>query len=163
MNEDFFNENKKPTFLTVLIVLTCISTVLGVISNVMNLTNSGEAADQIEKSLSIFETIQDDSEEMKYLMRDYKEYITISIEESFSINLTSLILYLTQGFGVLLMYNLKQNGFWIYLLCQIGFVLYILLFFSLDNYIASVYFFVNLIISAIFSILYYLNLKHLKY
>ncbi|MCT4581118.1 MAG: hypothetical protein N4A35_06840 [Flavobacteriales bacterium] len=154
------DQNQRPVFLTVLIVLTWIAVGTTVLSGVFALINIGNSADQLEQSMAVFDSVPDNSPMMIY-MKDYKTFVLASIENMYPMNLSNIILYLIEGFAALLMFNLKRIGFWIYLACQIGFLVIFYTFYPADNFITTATIISGLIFSGIFVLLYGLNLKHL--
>lgn len=172
MNEDVFNDelddfnfddnkNQRPTFLTVLIILTWISVGTTVLGGVFSLINIGNSADQLEQSMAVFDSMPDDNPIVKGYMKDYKEFIISSMENMYPLNLSNIIVYLIEGFAALLMFNLKRLGFWIYLACQIGFLVIFYSFYPSGNIMTTLTIISGLIFSGVFVFLYGLNLKHL--
>lgn len=155
-------KEERPTFLTVLIVLTWLSVGMTILGSLSSIGNSGDASEQIEKSLEALEDIPTDDPYVLELMRDYKLFIETSINNMIPIQFSNLILYLIEGFAALLMFNLKRIGFWIYAICQIGFLAVIMNFYPAENAITTFSITSTAIFSIIFCILYGVNLKHLK-
>jgi hypothetical protein len=156
------NEHQRPPFLTVLIILTWIAVAMTTLSSVISITSSGSSADQLEESMAVFEQMPNDNPVLKEYMKDYKEYTVFVLDNIVSINLFTLIFYLVEGFAALLMFNLKKVGFWLYIGCQVAFFLIVFIYYPSENAMTTLTMITNLIFSTIFSILYGVNLKHLR-
>lgn len=172
MSEEVFNDElddfnfddekeQRPTFLTVLIVLTWISVGLAVIGALNSLMNSGASADQIEEGMAAFDAFPNNDPNWGGFMEDTKEFAMYSLDNMFPIQLWTLVFYLLEGFAALLMFNLKKNGFWLYVACQIGFLGIAYAFYPSGNVMTTISIVSNLVISLLFVFLYGLNLKHL--
>lgn len=155
------NNKQRPPFLTVLIVLTWIAVGFSILGSITSITNSSDATEQIEESMKVLDGIPMDNQDVVNMMKDYKSFIETTIQNIIPLNLSNLILYLIEGFAVLLMYNLKKIGFWVYVLCQFGFIAVFINFYPDDNVLTTISITFSVITSVIFCILYGLNLKHL--
>lgn len=173
MSEEVFNnelddfkfdaeQEQRPTFLTVLIILTWISVATSVLSGVFSLINIGSSTDKLEQSMELFDSMPNESPVMENYIKDYKEFMLVSMEKMYPLNLSNVIIYLIEGFAALLMFNLKRIGFWIYLACQIGLLVVVYSFFPSSNVMTMISIVSSLIFSGIFVLLYGLNLKFLK-
>lgn len=172
MSEEVFNDElddfnfddekeQRPAFLTVLIVLTWIAVGLAVIGSLNTLMNSGSSSDQIEEGMAAFDAFPNNDPAWSGFIDDTREFLVYSLDNMMSIQLWTLVFYLIEGFAALLMFNLKKNGFWLYLACQIGFLGITFAFYPSGNIMTTLSIVTNLIVSLIFIFLYGLNLKHL--
>ncbi len=170
MNDTIFDDNfdndfttkKRPDFLTVLLVLTSISVVFTVAGSILNFMNSANALDQMEEIMMSFEDLPTDNDASVKLINDYQLFFQASIDNLKAISLSNLILYLLEGFAVLMLYHLDKKGYWIYLSCQIGFVTSCFMFYPSDNYITSILLVYTIFTSLLFAIFYGVNYKYLK-
>jgi len=161
--ENFFNQKEgRPVFLTVIIILTWISVISAVASSVYSLANSGNATDQMEESMAVFDQIPNDNPILEKYMEDIKIFSLASIQHMRAINLSNLVLYLIEGFAALLMFNLKKIGLWLYIACQIGFVVVFYAFYPASNIMTTFTLVFVILFSLLFIILYSVNTKFLK-
>lgn len=161
--DDSFNEKEeRPIFLTVLIVLTWLAVASTVSSSAFSLANSGNAAEQMEQSMAMFDQIPNDNPIISAYMDDFKDFFEVAIQNMVPLNLSNLILYLIEGFAALLMFNLKKVGLWLYIACQVGFVMVFYIFYPSNNIMTTITLISAVIFSLLFSILYGVNAKHLK-
>ena len=72
------------------------------------------------------------------------------------------ILLLLEGFAVFLIFQMKRNGFWLYLVAQIGFLVHTYSVLPFPNMMSMSALVVTFLIIAVFTILYAVNLKHLR-
>lgn len=161
-DESFGQEEQRPVFLTVLIILTWITVVITVLSSAFSLANSGNTADQMEQSMAAFDQIPNNNPLMAEYMKDVKEFSIVSMQNMLPLNLSNLILYLLEGFAALLMFNLKKIGLWLYIACQFGFIFVFYYFYPSDNIMTTLILISGVIFSLLFCILYGVNAKHLK-
>lgn len=170
MNEDLFDSEERsfnetegrPSFLTVLIVLTWIAVAGGVIGSALSLINTGTTADQMEQSMSAFDSFPDDNPLLNAYIKDARVFYEVTLANMAPINLSNLVIYLIEGFAALLMFNLRKIGYWIYLACQLGFLLMYFVFYPSDNIMTTVTLVFSIFTSLLFGILYGVNVKHLK-
>ncbi len=156
---NFNRDSQRPTFLIVLCVLSAIAIISNVFSTVSAILDSTDVTIQIETAM---EQIEDTDGIPENMLEDFKQYTITSINNFKVINTVNLILYLLEGWAVLMMFNLKKTGYWIYLACQVGFILSIFLFYPSNNFITSILIGYTIIASGLFAILYGTNLKYLK-
>lgn len=158
--DDPFNERKSDlVFLKVLVVLTFIKVVTEVIGNFSGLMDSGEFADQMDESLDYMISVFGNSDEMIDSIKSFKDFKLKFLENLFSIQLSTMALYLIEGFAALLMFNLKKVGFWIYCGVQIGFLVVLLTLYPADNLITTATIISSVLTSGLFCLLYGLNVK----
>jgi len=167
-NLEFENEKpKRPTFLVVLAVLSYISISIGTLGTFFSLISGPSSQEQLEQQeAQLYESIQimkeagmDDMVELFEKSAQQATYINNEVFYSFNIlNLLTLVI----GFlGVYLMMKLKKVGFHLYVAYSL---LPIIIMYALIpmNLIIGLSIIASVILSAIFCILYGLNLKHME-
>ncbi|PHR44744.1 MAG: hypothetical protein COA32_14095 [Fluviicola sp.] len=167
-NQELENEKpKRPTFLVVLAVLSYISIGIGTLGVLFSLISGPISQEQLEQQeAQLYESINvlndagmDDFVTIIETSSNQAKYINNEVFYSFNIiNLLSLII----GFmGVFLMMKLKKVGFHLYVAYSL---LPIIIIYALIpmNLIIGVSIIASVILSAIFCILYGLNLKHME-
>jgi hypothetical protein len=167
-NLEFENEKpKRPKFLVVLAVLSYISIGIGTLGVVFSLIAGPSSQEQLEQSeAQLYESIQimkearmDDMVEIFETSAQQAVYINNEVFYSFNIlNLLSLII----GFmGVYIMMKLKKVGFHLYVAYSL---LPIIISYAIIpmNLIIGASIIFSVILSAIFCVLYGLNLKHME-
>ena len=97
------------------------------------------------------------------IINSLDEYLTIKGENMGFEKFSNLIFILIEGLAVYLMYNLKKNGFIIYVVVQFLFLAEIWLLYPMENPIAFGQFLMTFGISGLFVFLYALNLKSMKF
>ncbi len=159
------NANKRPEFLTVICILSFIGLGLGIFNGFSGLVFSNV-------SDSLIPLIEDVSEQASREMMNVPENTEAFIQEMFdiiiqalnNIAVLSLLILLTQGLalsGVIMMWNLKKTGFYIYVA---GKVIYLLIPVSVlgFNVITAMVISSNSLFIAIFIVLYAIHFKYLK-
>jgi hypothetical protein len=159
------NVNNRPQLLTVVCILSFIGLGLGIFNGFSGLIFSSV-------SKSVIPMIEDGYEEVSREMSDVPEHtrefvlniLDISIEALENIGVLSLLILLAHGValsGVIMMWNLKKTGFYLYVA---GKVIYLLIPVSILGFnpitalvISSSGFFV-----ALFIVLYAIHYKYLK-
>jgi hypothetical protein len=132
---------KRPTFLTVLCILTFIGSGLGVIGGLISVVAVGMA-----------DTLAD--------IPVMGAAVTAAVTGGIAYSILSLVLALCSLFGAIFMWKLKKMGFWLYVIAQI--VMLIIPFIFLPSIVAMAGFIVSIIFTAAFIIMYGVNLKHLS-
>ena len=157
---EFNNEapRKRPTFITVLAILSWVYVALGVLSALVNSFSSEEKKiEQIDQAIAVYE----DTDEMP-LRDEFIELAEASKENLRITNLGNLIFLLIEGIAVFMMFNLKRNGFWLYTIAQIGMVSLAIMVMPWPNIISTLSIAFTLFLVLLFEILYAVNLKHMK-
>lgn len=155
------NSNKKrPTFILVLAILSWLYVGMGLVTGLISsLTPKNAQMESIDKSIEIYEDMDEAMMPYKYDMIEFMEFT----KENYKLNsLLQVVLLLVEGLGVFMMFNLHKRGFWIYSLAQIGFLSLILILFPMSNVITIFSFVFMLFIVLLFEILYAVNLKHMS-
>ena len=157
---EFNNEapRKRPTFITVLAILSWVYVAFGVLSALVNSFSSEEKKiEQIDQAIAVYE----DTDEMP-LRDEFIELAEASKENLRITNLGNLIFLLIEGIAVFMMFNLKRNGFWLYTIAQIGMVSLAIMVMPWPNIISTLSIAFTLFLVLLFEILYAVNLKHMK-
>lgn len=161
MDEGVHQEPKKrPTFILVLAILSWIYVGIGLVSGLINsLTPKDTQMESLDNAIEVYQDMDEEIMPYKYDMIEFME-IT---KENYKLNsLLQVILFLIEGLGVFMMFNLHRRGFWIYTLSQVGFLSLILIFFPMGNVMTIFSFVFMLFIVLLFEILYAVNLKHMS-
>jgi hypothetical protein len=77
-------------------------------------------------------------------------------------NTLTTVFLLLEGLAVFLIFQMKRNGFWIYLATQIGFLVQTYFYLPFPNMASTIAISLSFLIIAVFTILYAVNLKHLR-
>jgi hypothetical protein len=141
MNTVNVEAKKRPTFLTVLCILTFIGSGLGVLSGLIMLIAAG-----MSDTLSTIPFLGNAVEAASVGGTTY--------------TIISLLLSITSLYGAISMWGLKKMGFYLYLIAQI--LMLIIPFIFLPTLVAMAGFIVGIIFTAAFIIMYAVNLKHLS-
>lgn len=153
---------KRPTFLTVLCILSFIGIGIGLVSGVISLATAGVAEGVMEMNEAMMEEGMADYEDMMAemgqddggMLGGLFEQAGAAMEHARTLAIIGLICNLLCLFGVIRMWNLKKQGFYIYTVGELapafaGIIL-------VGGLMAT-----GLIIPIIFVVLYGLNLKHM--
>ena len=153
-NTNTVERKKRPTFLTVLCILTFIGVAWAVISNVMTLLASG--ASQALAGAAM------DSADMSGLenMPGMKEAMLL-VKHAKTLAIIGIVSALICLIGALQMWKLKKSGFFIYLIGEWAPVIasIVLIGFSFTGGFMAI---ATMIVPLIMTILYGMNLKHMS-
>lgn len=152
---------QRPTFLTVLCILTFVSTGWGILSGVFSLftKNLFDGNMQMEQFNSM--SGENHSPFISQLMGSTMEMLQVSVVYGTQINLCNLVLTVITLIGAIQMYNLKRLGFYLYVAAQV-LMLFIWPYFAGFSMILVMSMIVSALFTTIFIILYALNLKYMK-
>ncbi|MCB0774238.1 MAG: hypothetical protein KJZ58_12050 [Flavobacteriales bacterium] len=153
----------RPTLLTVICVLSFIMGVWGIISGVGNFRQDGEKvlAETQARMEEARAQLGDQADGMAGRMLDSSMEITRrAVENAKPMGIANILLSLLSLFGVWQMWNLKKNGFWLYVLASIA-GLAVPLYFLGGSFMALATVGVAGFFSLIFIILYAVNLKYM--
>ena len=165
---DYIDESaaKRPTFLTVLCILTWVVATYYVLTVPFSYFFSS-AVDQ-----STFQTMMNEAmssmdeqdpaaaEMVEGFMSAASETVSKQLENAGWIALTEMITALLSAFGAFLMWKLRKTGFWIYMMAKIIGLLSIALFLGVNMLTVMAMSFV-FFIGLIFVIMYAVNLKYM--
>lgn len=164
--ENPFQENKltRPTFLTVLCILTFIGSGWGILSQLFALLGSSlvDSSAQIEQYSAAIDSIEDSgaSSFLSGLLSSSQEMLSAALIYAKQIALISLVLYLCSLFGAICMFKLRRIGFWIYAVAQVLMLFVTPCFTGFSLLVVS-----GMIVGALFTILfivmYAVNLKYM--
>ena len=161
------NNKKRPTFLVVLAVLSYISLGIGGIGLLFTLISGPNSLEQMEQQeAQLYESIEmmndagmDDFVRIIETASQQAKYI--NNEVFYSYNILNLIALIIGFLGVFLMMKLKRVGFHLYVAYSL---LPVIIMYAMIpmNLIISASIIITVILSAIFCVLYGLNLKHME-
>jgi hypothetical protein len=165
--EETVNEKKRPTFLTVLVVLTWISVAMMILTNLTGLVSGPLTEDAlVEQELKAAEQIA----EMKSNGQgEFLHFIEIGVERSrylheqkfYFSTILSLLISLLGAYAGWLLWSLKKFGFHLYIVYSLIGILQSYMVYPIDMVLnAEVYF--NLAVSGLFVLMYSRNLHILK-
>lgn len=156
------NQNQRPTFLTVICILTFIGSGWGILSGLFSLFTADMASVQMEQYSALMDGAQENSSNfLSGLLSSSGELLEASVKYAKPIAIAGLILSVISLLGAILMFRLKRIGFYLYTAAQI-LMLFVLPFFAgfsllvLSSLVFSAFF------AALFIILYAVNLKYMK-
>ncbi len=152
-------KEKRGTFLLVLCILSWISSGFSVISSLTTLVGGKKGIqDQILEMEDQLESA--DSEFLYSILENALIQLNATLENFFPLQLSLLVISAVGVFSVYLMFNLKKNGFGLYVLYAILSPLITFYFFrNIPESTTTLIF--SLSISAVFIIMYYTNLKRM--
>lgn len=158
---------KRPTFLVVLAVLSYIWIGIGTIGVLISLLSGPSSQEQMEQQeAQLYESIQVMNESG---MDDFVSLIETSLQQAkyinnevfYTINILNLLSFIIGFIGVYLMMKLKKIGFHLYVAYSLLPIIVMYAIIPAELIIgASIIF--SVILSAIFCVLYGLNLKHME-
>ena len=153
-------KQKRGEFLFTVIALSWISQGTAIVSTFFTFINGKT---KLEESVSLLEDVSKKETPFEWLDTAIDAglpYLTILIDNFYRINLMNLLVILTGALGVFLMYKLKKIGFLFYILyciLELGVIQYY--FGHISTTIFSL--FTTGLVSALFLILYGVNLKRM--
>ncbi|MDX1653410.1 MAG: hypothetical protein R3277_13010 [Brumimicrobium sp.] len=166
-NTSEIQNEKRPVFLIVLAVLSFISIGISFIVNLLNLIQGPKSPEALEQEqVSAYEAIGPLKQQgMESFVEMIEKSIAMTIyinNEIFYLYNTLTLLSLIVGLvGVILMLRLKKIGFHLYVIYSL---LPIVLMYALIpmNFIVTFYVILTVVFSALFCVLYGINLKYMK-
>ena len=158
---------KRPTFLVVLAVLSYISIGIGGIGLLFTLINGPSSQEQLEQQeAQLYESIQTLNESgmddfVRIIETSSQQAKYINNEAFYSFNILNLIALIIGFIGVFMMMRLKKIGFHLYVAYSL---LPVIISYAIipSNLIIGISIIFSVILSAIFCVLYGLNLKHME-
>lgn len=156
------NKIQRPTFLLVLCILTFIGSGWSVLSNLFSLftadmTNSTVQMEQYSNMLGDMEN-GSASAFMSGFLNSSMEVLQVTAAHAHEIAIMQLVLGLISLIGAVLMFQLRRSGFYLYVSAQI-LALFVLPYFAGFSTLVVIGLLWSALISAIFIVLYALNLK----
>jgi hypothetical protein len=154
------NTKQRPTFISVLCILSWIYVAFSVLSSLSTaLTSQEDLQEQLEASRAQIEESPMASNQM---MQDIISFSEESMENTKSLNLMTLVLMLVQGLAVYMMFRLNKLGFWLYLIVNIILIAGTAYMVPWPNIMSSMVVGFSGLITVVFVILYGVNIKHMK-
>jgi hypothetical protein len=156
----------RPTFLTVLCILTFIGSAWGIISGISNYMNAdvassivGEAMDEAKDKISEETTTSESkiAEKVFSGVSDLMDPAKMRKNALFQVAANVLTLL-----GGLLMFQLKKTGFWVYLVGTVCAILAPVIVYGASNLLSLGMTMVYGFFGVLFVVLYAINLKHLR-
>lgn len=165
--QDEQQPKQRPTFLTVLCILSWITAVWFTVSSTLNLLNKDANIEKLELSMEMVDGAMEQVEDAEMpsffegIMGSSKITVQDEINNFSLMNSSELILYIVQIFAVFLMFNLNKKGFWLYFFVQVALLLFPFTYMTPTSIFIIVKMLSGLLTLA-FVIMYAVNLKHMK-
>lgn len=165
--ENPFQENKlsRPTFLTVLCILTFIGSGWGILSQLFALLGSSlvDSSTQIEQYSAAMDSIEDagTASFLSGLLSSSQEVLQATLMYARQIAVISLVLSTLSLLGAILMFKLRRIGFWIYSAAQV-LMLFVTPYFAGFSMLIVVGMLFSALFTILFIILYAVNLKYMR-
>lgn len=157
---------KRPTFLTVLCILTFIGSGWGILSELFSLITSGmvNQSVQMEQYSQAIDQLSDSAASSSFLsnlLSSSQEVVQASMMYSKQIAICGLILSIVSLTGAILMFRLKRIGFCFYTAAQVLMLVVTPIFIGF-SWVAMAGVIFSGILALIFIIMYALNLKYMR-
>ncbi len=156
---------QRPTLLTVLCILSFLAGAWGLIDGGRNAFTNKPQEDYAEAKVKMEETMEqlgDDASGMVRTMMDSAmEMAEKAVEHAKPLGFAGMILSAISLLGVWMMWNLKRNGFWLYVAASLG-ALVVPIYFLGGSMTALLSVAFMGFITLIFIVLYAVNLKHMS-
>ena len=157
------NPKERPGLLTVIGILSFIGLGYRILSGLLNASVGTITSSLVPFLNDTFENEADLSEvpdSIRNIVQDIFDSLTKFLDNITGIYLTIVLLSLIGLAGVIMMWQLKKTGFYIYTIARI-FILLVPVIFIGYNIISMIWLSFGVIFAAIFIVLYSLNLKHM--
>lgn len=159
------NQLKRPTFLTVLCILTFIGSGWGVLSQLFSLlfTNLVDVSAQTEQLNTMMDNMESGAgiSFLSGILSSSQEVMQATMMHAKSIAVISLVLSLLSLCGAILMFSLRRIGFYIYTVAQL-LLLFVVPYFAGFSMIVVMGMLFSALFTVVFIILYALNLKAMR-
>ena len=159
------NQLKRPTFLTVLCILTVIGSGWGVLSQLFSLlfTNLVDVSAQTEQLNTMMDNMESGAGTsfLSGILSSSQEVMQATMMHAKSIAVISLVLSLLSLCGAILMFSLRRIGFYIYTVAQL-LLLFVVPYFAGFSMIVVMGMLFSALFTVVFIILYALNLKAMR-
>lgn len=155
---------ERPTFLTVLCVLTFIGSGFALLSGIYNYAMAPMAAEMTEEALQKAEdqlAYQEMNEGTATMLEETFSASLEMVEHASTLALISILGALLSLTGAFLMFRLKRNGYYLYTLAQLLLILAPMALVGF-NFVTGASAIITGIFALLFIVLYGVNLKHLK-
>lgn len=157
-------EKKASSFLKVLCVLTYVGSGGGAVNSLISIAFGGNVEDQMAEAQTQMMQLYDAAASSPFvqdLVLAYVDMMDQLVENYMTMNLTALLAQLLNVAGAALMWKLKRNGYYIYLVGQLITIVMPMIFFGF-NLIGGIMIASGAIFSILFLVLYGTQLKHMK-
>lgn len=164
MNDPNTGAAKRPTLLTVICILSFIMGAIGLWTGYRSAFTDGPQKDLDKaraQSQEMLDQLGDSNPMMTEMMENSIRMQENMLEHAKPIGYSGLVMNLIGLVGIWLMWKLKKNGFWLYLLSTIGGTATGFMFME-GGFFANLVIGFAVLISIIFVILYAVNLKHMR-
>lgn len=164
MENPFNAEKTRPTFLTVLCILTFIGSGFSLLSSLMSMLTSKVASSSGIMSMwmnAMNQSMEEIPEPVVKMIESGMEIANKAVEHGVAIGLTNTVLYGASIFGAVMMYNLNKKGFYLYLAAQIMLLCVNPIFLGFNVFVVLGMTF-SLLFTAAFIIMYGVNVKHMN-
>jgi hypothetical protein len=143
---------ERPTFLTVLCILSFIGVGIQIIQGLISLFAKGAGSMIMEaaESLEGYEEVPG------------TEYIEESLSYASTLGIVSILAALVCLWGVIWMWNLKKTGYYIYIVGELAPVIVSFILVGFGSFLGGFFAMIGLIFPVLFIILYGLNVKHMS-
>jgi hypothetical protein len=152
-----------PVFLIVLLVLSALNIVLGVFP-IISVFFQG-----VEEQYQAIEVLLDQQQKVSSMqgiypsiMEEMTEFYNIKKDNLILENNLTLLIYLFEMYGLFLMFKLRKNGFWIYLVSQFTFFVLFASIYPGYNLFTTAVFVTTFITLLIFGIAYWTQTKYMS-
>ena len=156
------NQLKRPTFLTVLCILTFIGSGWGVLSQLFSLlfTNLVDVSAQTEQLNTMMDNMESGAGTsfLSGILSSSQEVMQATMMHAKSIAVISLVLSLLSLCGAILMFSLRRIGFYIYTVAQL-LLLFVVPYFAGFSMIVVMGMLFSALFTVVFFIFYWLNSK----
>ena len=154
----------RPTFLTVLCILSFIGGAWALISGTMNLVTppmDGAIEEMRMKMDDANAEMEEASPALSGLMDGAMDMAAKAAANARQIGISNIVIALLSLFGVWQMWNLKKSGFYLYVLATIAGLAVPLIFIG-TNWMAIASVGMGGLVGVVFIVLYGMNLKHMS-
>jgi len=149
----------RPTFLTVLCILTFIGSGMNIMGSIFMVAFSSFIKEIDISSVNV--TLNNLSGEVpQQIIENLLDIVKAFVSNGTIIALSNLILYSLSLAGAILMFQMKRTGFYLYTIAQIA-LLFVAPVFLCWNFFIAFGLLVNASFAILFIILYFINFKHL--
>lgn len=146
-------KNERPTFLTVLCILSFIGVGFAVISNLISLFATSAGSALMDAATETLEGYQD---------VPGMDLVESAVDYASTLSIIGIIAALVCLWGVIWMWNLKKTGYYIYIVGELTPVIVSFILVGFGSFLGGFFAMIGLIFPVLFIILYGLNVKHMS-
>ncbi len=168
MENPFNTEKTRPTFLTVLCILTFIGSGFSLLSSLMSMLTTKVASSSGMMSMwmnvmnqSMNQSMEEIPEPVVKMVESTMDIASKAVEYGVAIGLTNIILYAASILGAVMMYNLKKQGFYLYSAAQVLLLFVTSVFLGFNVFVLLGMTF-GILFTAAFIIMYGVNVKRMN-